>query len=153
VSLDAASDFSEHVLNNAQAGYLFSVGWADGSANEIPRYKEALLRLDPYRERNSLVRMGFADALDMFDPETLDFIHADACLHDGDAENELLGEWYARLRPGCIFAGNGYRPDLPEAMAAIDSLVAAHGLELHRIDAGENGAEPRYSGWFVLKPE
>lgn len=153
VALDAASAFSEHVLNSAQAGYLFSVGWADGSANEIPRYKEALLRLDPYRERNSLVRMGFVDALDMFDPETLDFIHADACLHGGRAQGELLDKWYARLRPGCIFAGNGYSPDHPEVTAAIDALVAANELELHRIDAGENGPEPRYSGWFVLKPE
>lgn len=153
VALDATSAFSQHVLSNTQASYLFSVGWADGAENEIPRYKQALLSLDPHRERNSLVRMDFADALDMFDPETLDFIHIDACLHDSGAQGELLGEWFARLRPGSIFAGNGYMPERPAVMSAIDALVEMNGLELHRIDAGKNAAGPRYSGWFVLKPE
>ncbi|QSR19024.1 FkbM family methyltransferase [Novosphingobium sp. KA1] len=158
VALDASSAFSRHVLDQGQAGYLFTVGWSEcegeGARDEIVRYKQALLDLDPYRERNSLVRMGFADALEMFDPETLDFIHVDACLHESAAAAEtLLADWFARLRPGCIFAGNGYGPERPDIVAAIDALVAANGLELHRIDAGAGGPTPRYSGWFVLKPE
>ena len=134
------------------------MGWgeceSEGVRDEIARYKQALLDLDPYRERNSLVRMGFADALEMFDPETLDFIHVDACLHgSGTAAENLLADWFARLRPGCILAGNGYGPERPDIVAAIDVLVTTNGLELHRIDAGEGGPTPRYSGWFVLKPE
>ncbi|RYD91765.1 MAG: class I SAM-dependent methyltransferase, partial [Sphingomonadales bacterium] len=80
----AAGDFSERILKHDHIGYLFSVDmWAGDRGHGVDQYREAIVRLSPYRQRNAMMRMRFDEALPLFNDESLDFIYVDGYAHDG----------------------------------------------------------------------
>ncbi len=60
------------------------------------QYREAIIRLAPYRTRNSILRMRFDEALPLFDESSLDFIYVDGYAHDGEPDGQTFREWFPK---------------------------------------------------------
>lgn len=149
----AAGDFSERILKRSKVRYLYSIDmWAGDRGHDILQYREAIARLHPYRDRNTLFRMRFDEALPLFDDGSLDFIYVDGYAHDGELNGQTFREWYPKLRPGGIIAGDDYHADWPLVMTAVDRFVADYGLELHVINCREDAWNSMYPTWFAMKP-
>ncbi|KKC27811.1 class I SAM-dependent methyltransferase [Sphingomonas sp. SRS2] len=149
----AAGDFSERILKFNHVGYLFSIDmWAGDRGHGVDQYREAIARLSPYRERNSIIRMRFDEALDLFNDASLDFIYVDGYAHDGELNGATFRDWLPKLKRGGIIAGDDYAPDWPLVVQAVDAFVAANGLELHVIDCHEDNWNSMYPTWFAMKP-
>jgi len=129
----AAGEFSERIFERSQIGYLFGV---DSWAGDVDQYMAAVARLNAYRDRNTMLRMGFDEAINLFGDETVDFVYV-----GGAQDGQVLRDWYPKLRRGGVIAG---AVDEPGAIEAVDAFIAANGLEPHVIKA-----EPT---WFALKP-
>jgi len=149
----AAGDFSERILKHDQVGHLYSIDmWAGDRGHGLDQYREAIVRLSPYRDRNSILRMRFDEALQLFGDASLDFIYVDGYAHDGELDGETFRAWFPKLRHGGIIAGDDYAADWPRVVAAVDAFVAEQGLELHVIDCHESSWNSQYPTWFAMKP-
>jgi hypothetical protein len=97
----AAGDFSERILKNDHIAYLFSIDmWAGDRGHGIDQYHEAIIRLNPYRSRNTILRMRFDEALPLFQNENLDFIYVDGYAHDGELNGQTFRDWFPKLKKG-----------------------------------------------------
>jgi hypothetical protein len=149
----AAGDFSERILQFDHVGYLFSIDmWAGDRGHGVEQYREAIARLNPYRDRNTLMRMRFDEALHLFGDESLDFIYVDGYAHDGELDGATFRDWFPKLKRGGIIAGDDYAPAWPLVVKAVDGFVAENGLELHVIDCHEETWNSMYPTWFAMKP-
>ncbi len=150
----AAGDFSERILNRSKIGYLYSVDmWEGDRGHGIQQYREAIARLSPYRDRNTILRMRFDDALPLFSDHALDFIYVDGYAHDGELDGATFRDWYPKLKSGGIIAGDDYHADWPLVVSSVDAFVAEYQLELHVIQCGEAETwNSKYPTWFAMKP-
>lgn len=149
----AAGDFSERILKHDHVAYLFSIDmWAGDRGHGVNQYREAIVRLDPYRQRNMIMRMRFDEALPLFADESLDFIYVDGYAHDGELNGSTFRDWFPKLRKGGIIAGDDYSPKWPLVVSAVDRFAAANGLDVHVIDCHENSWNSMYPTWFAFKP-
>jgi FkbM family methyltransferase len=149
----AAGDFSERILKHDHIGHLFSIDmWAGDRGHGIEQYREAIVRLDPYRARNTILRMRFDEALPLFDNESLDFIYVDGYAHDGEMNGQTFRDWFPKLRRGGIIAGDDYSPEWPLVIAAVNAFAGENHLEVHVIDCHEDTWNSKYPTWFALKP-
>jgi len=149
----AAGDFSERILTRSTCEHLYSVDmWAGDRGHGVDQYREAIIRLAPYRTRNSILRMRFDEALALFDDSSLDFIYVDGYAHDGELNGQTFREWLPKLRSGGIMAGDDYHADWPLVVSAVDKFVADNRLELHIIQCSEDSWNSKYPTWFAMKP-
>jgi len=149
----AAGDFSERILKQPHIGYLFSIDmWAGDRGHGVDQYREAIARLMPYNDRNTVMRMRFDEALHLFADESLDFIYVDGYAHDGELNGQTFREWYPKLKRGGFIAGDDYAAEWPLVVAAVDAFIAENDLELHVIDCHEDKWNSMYPTWFAMKP-
>ncbi len=149
----AAGDFSHRIFERSQIGYLFGVdAWAGDRGHGTAQYMEAIVRLNAFRDRNSLMRMRFDEAAHLFVDATLDFIYVDGYAHTGEEGGRTIWEWYPKLRSGGIIAGDDYHSDWPLVVAAVDDFVERNGLELFVIECSEDSWNSKYPTWFAFKP-
>jgi hypothetical protein len=149
----AGGDFSERILQRSKVGYLYSIDmWAGDRGHDMHQYREAIARLSPYRERNTMLRMRFDEALPLFPDSSLDFIYVDGYAHDGELNGQTFRDWFPKLKPGGIIAGDDYHADWPLVVAAVDRFAAEQGLELHVIQCSEESWNSKYPTWFAMKP-
>jgi FkbM family methyltransferase len=150
----AAGDFSERILKHEHVAYLFSIDmWAGDRGHGVEQYREAIVRLDPYRARNSILRMRFDEALSLFGDESLDFVYVDGYAHDGELNGQTFRDWYPKLRPGGIISGDDYSPEWPRVVAAVNRFAEENGLDVHIIDCHEDSWNSKYPTWFAIKPK
>ena len=148
----AGGDFSQRIFERSQVGYLFSVdAWAGDRGHGTAQYMEAIVRLNAYRDRNSILRMRFDEAAHLFGEGSLDFIYVDGYAHNGEEGGKTFWEWYPKLKPGGIIAGDDYHADWPLVVSAVDDFVARNGLELFVIQCSEDSWNSRYPTWFAFK--
>lgn len=149
----AAGDFSERLLRYDHVGYVYSVDmWAGDRGHGVDQYREAIARLSPYRDRNTIMRLRFDEALPLFPDEAFDFIYVDGYAHDGELNGATFRDWFPKLKPGGIIAGDDYDPQWPLVVEAVDAFAAENGLELHVIDCHEEAWNSMYPTWFAMKP-
>ena len=149
----ADGELSARLLDRSQVGCLYSIApWAGEHGQETGEYRQAIARLNGYRERNSILRMHFNEALGLFGDDSLDFIYVNGFAHDGELTGQILRTWFSKLRPGGIIAGDEYALQWPLVVAAVDDFAAANGLEIHLVNCtGEDGASA-IPTWFAMKP-
>jgi len=147
--------FSERVLRKSSLSFLYGVDmYAGDRGHDIDQYRRALARLMPFRGRQTILKMRFDEALSLFPDEYFDFIYVDGYAHTGEEEGRTLVDWYPKLRPGGIFAGDDYSPDWPKVVAAVDAFCSNHGLGLNVIDCREPGSVwSEYPTWWTSKPQ
>lgn len=149
----AAGDFSERLLRYPHVGYLYSVDmWAGDRGHDMAQYREAILRLHPYRDRNMVLRMRFDEALPLFNDASLDFLYIDGYAHDGELDGQTFRDWFPKLKSGGIIAGDDYDPAWPRVVSAVNRFCEEAGLDLHVIQCREEAWNSMYPTWFAMKP-
>ncbi|MBT2188572.1 class I SAM-dependent methyltransferase [Sphingobium nicotianae] len=150
----AGGDFSERILKRSKVGYLYSIDmWAGDRGHDMDQYRETIVRLAPYRDRNAIWRMRFEDALPLFADHSLDYVYVDGYAHDGELNGATFRDWFPKLKRGGFIAGDDYHADWPLVVAAVDRFAADVGLELHVIRCGEVDTwNSKYPTWFAMKP-
>lgn len=146
----AAGGFSARMVQSGRFAAFFGVDmYAD--THDTAQYKQALRRaglFGPYK----LLRMTFAEALDLFEDESLDFIYIDGYAHTGQEGGETIWDWARKVRIGGLIAGDDYHPDWPLVMQAVEAFARDTGFELCRTTEVERGSD--YDGhpsWAMLK--
>jgi hypothetical protein len=152
----AEGTFSERLVafRKPQLMHLYSIDmWRGDRGHDTEEYKKALRRLLPYRERSTVLRLSFAEALDLFPDANFDFIYVDGYAHTGQENGRTLREWWPKLKPGGLFAGDDYRDQWPLVMEEVDRFVNERGLDLLVFTPTE--IEDKWSQsptWLVIKP-
>jgi len=123
-----------------------------GDTHDITEYKKAL-RTVGLRSNYHLLRMTFDDALDLFPDNFFDFIYVDGYAHTGEEGGRTLIDWYAKLKPGGVMAGDDYDAQRwPLVVWAVHHLVAQLGLSLKVTDQVQDAAYNKFRSWFFTKP-
>lgn len=146
--------FSEQVLRRSGLSFLYSVDmYAGDRGHNDDEYRRALTRLMPHRSRNTILRMRFDEAVKLFQDNTFDFIYVDGYAHTGQESGRTLEEWWPKLKPGGVFAGDDYTEVWPHTKAAVDQFVARHRLHMEVISAEHaDGPWSEHPTWWCIKP-
>lgn len=147
--------FSEQVLLRSQLSYLYSVDmYAGDRGHGDEQYREALLRLMPHRARNCVLRMRFDQAVLLFPDHAFDFVYVDGYAHTGQESGRTLQQWYPKVRPGGIFAGDDYSDVWPLTKSAVDQFARQHRLALNVITPppDPDSAWSEQPTWWCVKP-
>lgn len=141
----AGGAYSETILKRSDCAMLYSIDrWNDH--HSPAQYLAVIRRLMPYRSRNLVLRLTFAEAAPLFLNAALDFVYIDGYAHTGQDNGETLRQWWPKLKPGGIFAGHDYHPTKwPLTVAAVDAFAAsvAHRPQLT--------TEPAYPSWWMIR--
>ena len=147
----AAGSFSARMMHSGRFKRFYGVD-IYGDTHDIGEYKKALRAVGLHRNFH-LLRMTFDQALDLFPDGHFDFIYCDGYAHTGEEGGRTLLDWYAKLKPGGVMAGDDY--DLahwPLVVWAVHNLVAQLNVPLQVTDVVSEVAYNRYRSWFFTKP-
>jgi hypothetical protein len=148
----ATGQFSRRLLENSSM-YLFSIDMWEGDRNhDIEQYKQALRALLPYKERSTVLRMRFNEAVDLFPDFYFDFIYVDGYAHTGEEEGQTFSDWYPKLKPGGVFAGDDYHDRWPKVTAAVDEFISRESLKLNMHTFDPDNPWDGYPSWWARKP-
>ena len=111
--------------------------------HDTQEYKAALKRIGLSAPCHVL-RMTFAEALDLFEDEYFDFIYIDGFAHTGEEGGRTLYGWYRTLKVGGVMAGDDYHPDWPLVMWAVNDFAARTGEPLFCTELTERIAYCNY---------
>lgn len=146
--------FSERILKRGTLSYLYSVDrYAGDRGHDDEQYKRACIRLSPFRGFNSIIKLRFKDALDLFPNEYFDFIYIDGYAHNGEENGETLHDWYKKLRKGGILSGDDYCSEWPLVKRVVDDFIRENKLKLGVIECREPVDYCKYPTWYTRKPE
>jgi hypothetical protein len=151
----AEGRFSEKLLQRSRLGFLYSIDmWSGDRGHDVAEYRRALERLLPHRGRNTALRMTFEEALPLFPDAMFDFIYVDGYAHTGAEGGKTHHDWYPKVKPGGIIAGDDYAADFPLVVEAVDRFVATHGLTLNVLHCTEKADDwmSQYDSWFAFAP-
>jgi hypothetical protein len=147
----AAGSFSARMMQSGRFKRFYGVD-IYGDTHDIGEYKKALRAVGLHRNFH-LLRMTFDQALDLFPDGHFDFIYCDGYAHTGEEGGRTLLDWYAKLKPGGVMAGDDY--DLahwPLVVWAVHNLVSQLNVPLQVTDVVSEVAYNRYRSWFFTKP-
>lgn len=107
-------------------------------------YLRVVEKLSKFGQRFELIREYSLNATSHFADSQLDFIFLDAN-HTYNAVKEDLENWWPKIRPGGIMAGDDYATRHPGVPQAVNEFVQKNGLTL-LLDK----QQPRI--WWIVKP-
>lgn len=141
--------FSERMLQSGKFSNFFGVDmYAD--THDTEEYKGALKKVGlfaPYK----LLRMTFAEALDLFDDHTFDFIYVDGYAHSGEEGGETMYQWYQKLKVGGVMAGDDYHENWPLVTQSVNEFIRQTGGELLVTGKTEETIHCQYPSWITVK--
>ena len=124
----ANGDFSKSILENTTNTYLYSIDmWAGDRGHNVNQYKRAIHSLHDFKNRNSIIRLRFDEALSLFEDNYFDFIYIDGYAHTGQEKGKTLEDWYKKLKPNGIFAGDDYTQAWPLTYKCVNDFVSKLG--------------------------
>lgn len=148
----AEGTFSERIMRRSKLAFMYGVDmYAGERKHDIDQYRMALRALEPYKERYSLLRMRFDEALPLFPDEYFDFIYVDGYAHTGEEGGQTFLDWFPKLKTGGVFAGDDYSDNYPLVKKFVDGFCSLNDLELHVIDCREDHWACREPTWFTFK--
>ncbi len=144
----AAGKFSDKLLRKSPLALLYSIdAWAGDRGHDDTQYEVAKDLLEPFGGRSRIIRARFDVAVNQFQDKSLDFIYIDGYAHTGQEQGRTLDQWWPKLKPGGIFAGDDYSEKYPLVIRYVDEFVAERKLTLHVVKDW-NG----HHSWLVRKP-
>ncbi len=145
--------FSERVLKHGNLSYWYSVDmWAGDRGHDVEQYKQAILRLHPYRHRNSILKMRFVQAVDLFADEYFDIVYIDGYAHTGQENGQTLEEWWPKVKKGGIFSGDDYSPEWPNVLSVVDQFAINKSRKVDVIECSEPDCTwSKYPTWWIRK--
>jgi len=118
-------------------------------------YIQTRERLSTYGQRSDIWRLTSVEAARKVADHSLDFVYIDA-RHDYESVKEDLNAWFAKVKPGGIFAGHDYVDGmLPQGdfgvKSAVDEFFAERGIPVRGTE-GPSAVE-QFPSWIVAIPE
>lgn len=150
----AEGGFSEQILRTEWFHHLYSIdSWNDpNSIHDYRQYIRAICNLSPWYRRNTVVRMKFHEALELFRNESIDFIYVDGYAHTGEDGGKTMRDWWCKLKPGGIMAGDDYSPEWPLVLRSVHNFVSDYNLDLNIHQHDDTDKEYcKYPSWWVKK--
>ena len=142
--------FSKEILENCECGILYSVDmWAGDRGHNDCEQAWAAKTLEPFGARSKIIKSKFEDIVDTFKDEFFDFIYIDGYAHTGQDDGKTLNDWWAKVKPGGIFAGHDYAPRWQPTITRVNAFVKEHELDLFLTDEIAQG---EFKSWYVIKP-
>lgn len=146
----AGGGYSKRMVDSGKFDQFFGVDmYAD--THDVDQYKLALRHVGlmrPYK----LLRMSFAEAYDLFEDESLDFIYIDGYAHSGQEGGETIWHWARKVRVGGVIAGDDYHEDWPLVKEAVDLFSEVTGFELNVTTVVEPEVDyAAHPTWGVVK--
>jgi hypothetical protein len=150
----AEGTFSDALLSGSKLEKLYSVDmWMGDHKHDDAQYQRARDLLAKYGSRNEVLRMRFDQALPRFPDEHFDFIYVDGYAHTGEENGQTFRDWWPKLKPGGLFAGDDYDPHWPFVMETLDAFAHEWGLPVKVIPAHPDAPRySRYPSWLIFKP-
>lgn len=153
----AKGRFPALICRRERIAHLCSVDiYAGRQARNVGEYREAIRTLDPWRDRNTLLRLRFDEALPLFPDGFFELVCVDGFAHTGEAERRTIRDWFPKVAPGGVVAGHDCDPNRPKVVAQLDGFVADQpGLKLFTI--GDEVPDPedrcnRLRSWSTVRP-
>ena len=149
--------FSRKMLEISKLKYLYSVDmYAGDRGHGTDQYKHALRQLDPFRDRNTILRMRFDEAVDLFPDDYFDFIYVDGYAHTGEEAGDTFFDWYSKLKVGGIIAGDDYDAAVwPGVVSSVNQFAALANIEVMVIHVSEEARTEniwsRHATWLAVK--
>lgn len=147
----AAGSFSKRMVDSGRFMRFWGVD-SYSDSHDTGQYKTALAHIgieSPY----TLLRMTFAQALDVFPDGFFDFIYIDGYAHTGEEGGRTMIDWYAKLRVGGIMAGDDYHAEKwPLVVWGVNHFVRQVGAPLHVTQNVLADAYNQFPSWFFVKP-
>lgn len=148
----AAGSFSARMVHSGRFAHFWGVD-IYGDGHNVKEYRKALLTVG-LTANYRLLRMTFDEALELFPDSYFDFIYCDGYAHTGEEGGRTMADWYAKLKPGGVMAGDDYDTEAwPLVVWAVHDLVAQLGVPLFVTDVVTEDAYNRYRSWYFIKPE
>lgn len=148
----AAGSFSAAMVQSGRFRRFWGVD-VYGDGHNTAEYKKALLAVGLEADYR-LLRMTFDQALDLFPEQSFDFIYCDGYAHTGEEGGRTLADWYTRLKPGGVMAGDDYdRDNWPLVVWAAHHAVNQLGVPLFITDHTSDEAYNRFRSWYFIRPE
>lgn len=146
--------FSTRAVRTTKFSKYIGIDMYADRGHDLAQYKRALKSvglLSPY----SLLKMRFDEALDLFEDHTFDFIYVDGYAHTGEENGQTFYDWWPKLKPGGMFAGDDYdRKKWPQVYNNVNKFCEDKGIdELFITGVSETNAWSRYPSWMVWKPQ
>jgi Methyltransferase domain len=146
----AEGHFSEEILESSSLKHLFSVDMYKGDRGHDNRqYMQAVQRLSPYQSRNTLIKLKFEEAINLFPDEYFDFIYIDGYAHTGEEGGKTMHDWFCKLKFGGVISGHDYSFSL--VRDSVDKFSEAFGLQIHVVDDKSAGWNCSAASWFAIK--
>lgn len=147
----AGAGFSRRILEQSNLSFLYTVDHFD-KEHADDAYIHALHQLLPFRDRSTVIRATFETATRLFPNNYFDFIYIDGYAHTGQENGSTFRDWWPRLKPGGVFAGDDYHSHWPDVIKNLDVFAKEVHHEVHVIDCapGED-CFSKYPTWFMIK--
>ena len=109
----------------------------------------AVERLKPHAGRVKLVKLGSAEASELFAPGTVDFVYIDGA-HDYDSVHRDLRLWLPKLSDRGILAGHDFDDQHPDVIRAVTEFGREIGQDVYITKVAGYQAEECPS-WYLYK--
>jgi hypothetical protein len=147
----AGGGFSKRMMDSGRFRRFWGVD-AYSDHHDVAQFREALRTVGLDRNYH-LLRMTFAEAFDLFPDGFFDFVYVDGYAHSGEEGGITILDWYAKVKPGGILAGDDYDPlRWPLVVWGVHNLVAQIGVPLQVTENILEGTYNNYASWFLTKP-
>lgn len=152
----AEGNFSRKILEtfNGTDFYLYSIDmWSGDRGHNIDEYRMAVVNLEPFKRNNTILKMTFDEALPLFPDKYFDFIYVDGYAHTGEGSGKYFRDWWPKLIPGGIFAGDDYHTDWPLVIKEVNRFAEEINRDVFVIPHNPDPADrfSQYPSWFIQK--
>ncbi len=148
----AKGEFAELVLEKYQGVTLIGVDSYSDHHNRS-EYEAALQRLARFGDRHMMLRETFDEALERFGIEgCFDLVYIDGYAHTGQEDGKTLDDWWPKVRPGGIFAGDDYCSEYQPTMDVVDAFMRDKALVVNVIPGTRTTIWSKHPTWWVRKP-
>jgi|694.fasta_scaffold01544_4 hypothetical protein len=142
----ADGTFSAQILGHSTIQYLYSIDmWAGDRGHNDAQYTKAVNQLLPYKDKNTIIKYRFDEAVSLFDDNFFDFIYIDGYAHTGQDNGKTLYDWWPKLKHNRIFSGHDYDKSWPKNIEAVDRFATKHNQKINVIE------DKPYNSWYIIK--
>lgn len=157
---NAEGRFSETILKWGVSKLFMVDTWrklnqtGDGNFDESwhqNNYKEAMERVEPFKEKVTVLRGLSFDMAVHVEDNSLDLLYIDAC-HEYESVMKDLKAWYPKVKTGGIISCHDFLAKQYGVNRAVKDFVSQMFIPLKDIHVTEeNGDKSMVSCWFIKK--
>ena len=149
----AGGDFSLEILQIHRLRHLYSVDmWAGDRGHDLRQYFIAIKKLSPFRDKSTIIKAKFEEAITLFPDEYFDFIYIDGYAHTGEMDGGTFYDWLPKLKCGGVMGGHDYSDEFPLVIKNVNKFISEKSLKLFVVnDTRSEGGNFSMPSWYTIK--